>query len=556
MVSDDQALLSWIAVAWVVLALCQLAVTVAGNLAVLPLTGVTFPFVSFGMTSLVVNMLMLGLRHQRQRTVASLRWLRNARRRCSNSRSPLPRPSCRFLLLVLVMVGIAHPIAPSSAPARNADRHVSVRHLAALKTFERAIVRRTSVQVGPPSAILLLDRVPQVPPRVGRQRRHARSRSPRARRPGATPPSPAQRLAAQLADLDDALLRFSTGDNRRVSEAVGFDSARWFDAVATAMQVPIEAAEYPGRKFTVQCADIASAATMLARSNGRMLAALSWRGTEVERVMAHWRPEQFVEVSARQVARANPWRGLPGCIFMGTRRPPAACRCPRTSSRRRARRTSGSARARRCTTPPTTIAKRRRRSAIARTDRRASAERRAVESSAFARRAVQSLATLRQPSGSLYRLYTETAAEADATPTGYRYGPNRIEIGGTPVDVGFSVDLTIDPRYRRSRRRRSRATPVGRTSAARSACRGARTPDARSARDAREGDGAHGRDRGDRRGHRAHRGARRRALAVHAQEYDGPGRGKGCDKRMPYTPRYRPDALLNPRCSTMRCRAR
>jgi cell division protein FtsW (lipid II flippase) len=60
-VNDDQALLSWLAVCWVVLALCQLAVTVAGNLAVLPLTGVTFPFVSFGMTSLVVNMAMLGL---------------------------------------------------------------------------------------------------------------------------------------------------------------------------------------------------------------------------------------------------------------------------------------------------------------------------------------------------------------------------------------------------------------------------------------------------------------------------------------------------------------
>jgi cell division protein FtsW (lipid II flippase) len=59
--NDDQALLSWLGVAWVVLALCQLAVTVAGNLAVLPLTGVTFPFVSFGMTSLVVNMALLGL---------------------------------------------------------------------------------------------------------------------------------------------------------------------------------------------------------------------------------------------------------------------------------------------------------------------------------------------------------------------------------------------------------------------------------------------------------------------------------------------------------------
>jgi len=60
-VNDDQALLSWMSVGWVVLALCQLSVTVAGNLSVLPLTGVTFPFVSFGMTSLIVNMAMLGL---------------------------------------------------------------------------------------------------------------------------------------------------------------------------------------------------------------------------------------------------------------------------------------------------------------------------------------------------------------------------------------------------------------------------------------------------------------------------------------------------------------
>jgi cell division protein FtsW (lipid II flippase) len=59
--NDHQAFLSWLCVAWAVLALCQLAVTVAGNLAVIPLTGVTFPFVSFGLTSLAVNMAMLGL---------------------------------------------------------------------------------------------------------------------------------------------------------------------------------------------------------------------------------------------------------------------------------------------------------------------------------------------------------------------------------------------------------------------------------------------------------------------------------------------------------------
>jgi cell division protein FtsW (lipid II flippase) len=61
LVHDGQALVSWIAVSWVVLTMCQLAVTVAGNLAVLPLTGVTFPFVSYGMTSLLVNLACLAL---------------------------------------------------------------------------------------------------------------------------------------------------------------------------------------------------------------------------------------------------------------------------------------------------------------------------------------------------------------------------------------------------------------------------------------------------------------------------------------------------------------
>jgi cell division protein FtsW (lipid II flippase) len=61
MTNDEQAFGSWVVVAWTVVTLCQLAVTVAGNLAVIPLTGVTFPFVSFGMTSLVANAALLAL---------------------------------------------------------------------------------------------------------------------------------------------------------------------------------------------------------------------------------------------------------------------------------------------------------------------------------------------------------------------------------------------------------------------------------------------------------------------------------------------------------------
>jgi hypothetical protein len=452
------------------------------------------------------------------------------------------------LLFVLLAVGVTHPVALSVASSRNADRHVSVRHLAALKTFERAIVRRSSVQVGPPSAPLLLDRLPQCRSAWdGRGGVLDRARRTLAR-PGAPPPSPAQRLAAQLTDLDEALLRFSTGDNRRVSEAVGFDSARWFDAVDTTLRTPIEAAEYPGRKFTVQCADIAAAAAMLARSNGRMLAALSWRGTEVERVMAHWRPEQFVEVSARQVARANPWRGLPGCIFMGNSAPAGSVPVPAyfvTTARAKDERVCArpemynAAENDHEAPPPVALA------GEASADLPPGDERWKVPPSLDA--LLRSLATLREPSGSLYRLYTETAPDDDRTPTGYRYGPNRIEIDGTSVDVGFSVDLTIDPSVQ-SLAQKTVACYTGRQDVCK-ALGIARAEDT-------------GRAVGSAMLEKAE--VRMAAVAVidvasgriealagalspcTRQEYDGPKRGKGCDKRLPYQPRYRPDALLNP----------
>lgn len=58
---DDQAFLSWICIVWLALTACQLGVTVAGNLRILPLTGVTYPFMSYGTWSLCINALLLGL---------------------------------------------------------------------------------------------------------------------------------------------------------------------------------------------------------------------------------------------------------------------------------------------------------------------------------------------------------------------------------------------------------------------------------------------------------------------------------------------------------------
>jgi cell division protein FtsW (lipid II flippase) len=57
----QQAWISWIAVCWVGLTLAQLAITVAGNVGWLPLTGINFPFVSFGLWSLLANTFFLGL---------------------------------------------------------------------------------------------------------------------------------------------------------------------------------------------------------------------------------------------------------------------------------------------------------------------------------------------------------------------------------------------------------------------------------------------------------------------------------------------------------------
>ncbi len=57
----DQAWLSWMTLCWVGLTLAQMAITVAGNQGWLPLTGITFPFISFGLSSLLVNALFLGL---------------------------------------------------------------------------------------------------------------------------------------------------------------------------------------------------------------------------------------------------------------------------------------------------------------------------------------------------------------------------------------------------------------------------------------------------------------------------------------------------------------
>ena len=123
------------------------------------------------------------------------------------------------LLAVLLMVASTRQ-ADGTKPAPNSDRHVSVRHVTALKTFEYAIVQRNRVSAGPPSAETLLERFPQCRSAwdgrggvLNRLRRLVTRSTDQSS-------SPAIRMALQLEDRSDAAC-FSTGDNRRVSNAVG-----------------------------------------------------------------------------------------------------------------------------------------------------------------------------------------------------------------------------------------------------------------------------------------------------------------------------------------------
>ena len=225
------------------------------------------------------------------------------------------------LAIVPVLVGVLLVVASMRQPDRvrtavGEERHISVRHLAALRTFESGVVRRTDIRTPIPDARTLLERIPECAAQWdGRPGFVARVRNLIV--PRANTVTRVDRLALDLEAIDQALLRFSSAENQRVIARVGLDGGRWMDAVRAALRTPVDAAGYPGHRFAVQCADIVAAVATMARSNGRILPALAWRGTEVRQTIARWRPDQLVHVGAREVSRTNPWTGIPGCIYLG-----------------------------------------------------------------------------------------------------------------------------------------------------------------------------------------------------------------------------------------------
>ena len=65
------------------------------------------------------------------------------------------------VLLCVLLVVVLPNRAETAKASPNSDRHISVRQVAALKTFEYGIVRRDQVRTPTPSAEVLAERIPQ-----------------------------------------------------------------------------------------------------------------------------------------------------------------------------------------------------------------------------------------------------------------------------------------------------------------------------------------------------------------------------------------------------------
>ena len=332
---------------------------------------------------------------------------------------------------------------------------------------------------------------------------------------------------------------------------MGFDGARWFDAVAP-LRTPVEAPAYPGRRFRVQCADIAEAVATLARSNARMLAALAWRGTEVERVSTRWRPDQFVEIAARMVARANPWTGIPGCIYLGNAlqaalhdryfvggpRGPTSALCTRAEMLGSPAIPGMTHRRGRIAGEPTP------------TLRLPTIDWKVPPSLGVL---LQPLATLQRPTGELYRAYTEKRTQpATRRRLRLRRRTASTSAARRSTSASRSTSPSIPAAGARAADRRLLHRPPGRL----------RALGMRRKEDAGQGVG-----------HRMleHAMVRMAAIAIvdvatgriealagalspcTRHEYDGPGLAPGCDKRLPYPSAFAPTPSSTPPSFTTRC---
>lgn len=368
------------------------------------------------------------------------------------------------------------------------DTYSDPRRMQALQTFEQAVV--VAKPGTPDSAFTLEDLHAKFPCAV---------------------PDALNRLMARLQAIRAKL--------RRVAQGSGKD-----------LRLSLEHWPPPGS----ECRDVLEAAKWLGDNQAQRLDLMEWPVFRKPRYATPMRvpPSVFLQ--------DNPWRGVDGCVYLG---PDAEGRWFYVEEQRGQRQTcpdmappaypkdklAGLA-------PPKDEAARR---ALRETDPAWS-----LPDSLGAMLA--ELGRVRRPQGDTYARYTEQPPEEGEAPPGESrpHGPNRLVVGKREVDVGFSVQLTLDPAKQRLAQQWARCY-TGDVHACELLKLDRRDPLAQLSEQMYESaavrmaavaliDVASGRIEALGSAH----------TACYAQDHDGPGHDDACPDA-PFRPRYDSDRLLN-----------
>lgn len=480
------------------------------------------------------------------------------------------------IFAVLNALGRWHEKDFSDIPASARNRYVNARLVAALKTFEGAIVPLAQAgRRAPPDASVLIAGLPECRKVLDDAPGLWTKRVAEFRQRKIDTTTTADRLAARLAALDIYLAQLTSGKNPRFQQALAFDASRWFVAVQAALQQPVPVSGPTGEmQLTLGCNDVVAALRMLvpepcrqmlvsspaaivparARQDCGVLENLDWREVSVPAVLRNFAPRQQIGVPERIVAQRNPWGAVPGCVYwqataaqpgrvlyqsdreLGNRQ---VCESAEVSGR---------------------SAQKAQLTGVA----GASVEAAEIEAMplADARWSVppslplilRPLDALRQPGSQLYQDYTDLD-DGDTRGPGQRaWGRNTVRLGNAILDVGFSVDLTIDGATQAYAQQIASCY-----TGAQQVCRRLGVHRLEDEADPKGG-------AAQPIGHKLAENAMVRMAGIAVidiatgrieaiagalshcarQDNDGPGRGPECDGRLPWRPAFRRDLLENP----------
>jgi len=453
---------------------------------------------------------------------------------------------------------------------RDPNRYMDERHFKALSSFEGAILIQPE-NPEPPAPWHKDDLLTQLPQCAGEWNKtpgklDQLNASLMDRLLDLTPP--AERIAMQLNMLDTYLRVQGESGNRKLSVPAYLDRSRWYDSVRYALEHEFSPDDFPEIKLRVRCGDYRRAlrtlmpnacrqALLLIHESGltedrrktviqqcRALENLAWRETTPKVKTQLWdNKRQAVSVPANLIYQYNPWGGQPGCIYWNDAA--QGQRIHYLSNQRNSNRTV-------CEHPKILGREVSKDKAPEPIPASGSPLSEALNDPAWAippslPLMLRKLERLRQPASDHYQRLTSREDRSAKTPELYGTGPNKLSIGGTSVDVGFSVDLTID----------AKSQAIAQQVAAcytgdQKVCR------ALNIQRVEDKDGNIG--------HALLENAvvrvagiaiidiptgRIEALAgslspCTREDYDGPGRSANCDQRLPWQPRYSPDNLENP----------